>query len=38
MNGTGEGLPRRRLGRIRYELTVLGVGGWLGLPDDERDA
>lgn len=27
-------LPRRRLGRTNYEVTVYGVGGWLGLLDD----
>jgi aryl-alcohol dehydrogenase-like predicted oxidoreductase len=27
-------LPRRRLGRTGFEVTVYGVGGWLGLPDD----
>lgn len=26
-------LPRRRLGRTNLQLTVLGVGGWLGLLD-----
>ena len=32
---TREGsLPTRRLGRTGYEVTVLGVGGWLGLLDD----
>lgn len=28
------GLPRRRLGRTAYEVTVYGVGGWLGVLDD----
>ncbi|MCC7355010.1 MAG: aldo/keto reductase [Anaerolineae bacterium] len=30
------GLPRRRLGSTPYEVTVLGVGGWLGLLDDPK--
>ena len=29
-------LPRRRLGRTGYEVSVLGVGGWLGLLDDPK--
>lgn len=29
-------LPRRRLGRTEYEVTVYGVGGWLGVLDDPR--
>ena len=29
-------LPRRRLGRTGYEVTVYGVGGWLGVLDDPR--
>jgi D-threo-aldose 1-dehydrogenase len=29
-------LPRRRLGRTGLEVTVLGVGGWLGLLDDAQ--
>lgn len=28
-------LPRRRLGRTGYEVTVYGVGGWLGVLDDQ---
>ena len=30
-------LPCRRLGRTGFEVTVVGVGGWLGILDD-RDA
>jgi aryl-alcohol dehydrogenase-like predicted oxidoreductase len=29
-------LPRRILGRTGYEVTVYGVGGWLGLLDDPQ--
>jgi D-threo-aldose 1-dehydrogenase len=29
-------LPRRRLGRTGFEVTVLGVGGWLGMLDDPQ--
>lgn len=27
-------LPRRRLGRTGYDVSVVGIGGWLGLLDD----
>jgi aryl-alcohol dehydrogenase-like predicted oxidoreductase len=30
------GLPRRRLGRTGLELSVVGAGGWLGLPVDPQ--
>ena len=34
MEKENSGLPRRVLGRAGFEVTVLGVGGWLGLLDD----
>jgi len=30
------GLSRRILGRTGYEVSILGVGGWLGLLDDSQ--
>ena len=29
-------LPRRQLGRTGFEVSVVGVGGWLGLLDDPQ--
>src|SRR5258708_4761547 len=29
-------LPRKRLGRTGFELSVVGVGGWLGLLFDPK--
>jgi aryl-alcohol dehydrogenase-like predicted oxidoreductase len=33
-NATRSELPRRRLGRTDYQVTVYGVGGWLGVLDE----
>ena len=36
MDETETELPRRMLGRTGFEVTILGVGGWLGLLDDDQ--
>jgi D-threo-aldose 1-dehydrogenase len=33
---TPRALPARRLGRTGYEVSILGIGGWLGSLDDPR--
>jgi aryl-alcohol dehydrogenase-like predicted oxidoreductase len=33
---TPAALPARRLGRTGYEVSILGIGGWLGLLEDPQ--